>query len=331
MGRLILHIGTHKTATTTIQDTFYANSQKLGDLGLIYPVFGAHSGHHCLVTDWRSRPAAYAIDGGPVEGLATVADRHASDDRTVFLSSEEFSRPAALSDLGRVRDALAAFDSVEVVCVLRAQWQFVQSVYAEVSKTRLPPRPPAMVETAIADGQADGLWVDYTRILDGLQSTFDPDRITFLDYDVLRHGKSGVVGGIFRQARIAVPPRSLKRVNGGRSNVSAPPLAIWAASIASEPAPAPDWLVRRTSEALIKEFGEATKTTLFTRSEYNRLRDHFGAANDRLRDRIGATSVDLPLDFPALDDFDVYREDIGSGFWAQVTRQLVKGVSESAA
>jgi len=64
MARLILHIGTHKTATTTIQNSFHANRKLLAQHGLIYPDLGRAAGHHGLVTDWIDLPANYHYPQG---------------------------------------------------------------------------------------------------------------------------------------------------------------------------------------------------------------------------------------------------------------------------
>ena len=70
MARAILHIGTHKTATTTLQDSFRLNAALLARRGLIYPQIDArHSGHHGLVTDWNPLPAVYHLPGGSMAAL----------------------------------------------------------------------------------------------------------------------------------------------------------------------------------------------------------------------------------------------------------------------
>jgi len=331
MAKIILHIGTHKTATTTIQDTFHANAKTLAKLGLVYPILASHTGHHGLVSNWPSRPKAYELPGGPLNTLSAVARRYANTDKTVFLSSEEFSREGALDDLGRVRAALAPFETIEVVCVLRSQWQFLQSVYGEIAKSRVPLRPPALVSTAIDSGAVEGLFVDYNSILDRLLATFNSNEIRILDFDSLKSEKNGIVGAFLRLARISVPHGALRRVNNGASNVSPQSLACWAANIASEPYIAPDWLVRAATTALTLESTSEAPACLFTRHEYDSLRAHFSPLNESLTKRLGPGTPEIKLTFPPASAIGLYREDVKSNFWAQLSRQLVKGIRAQAA
>ena len=44
MARIVLHIGTHKTATTTIQNVFHRNATLLAQHGIVYPRLGTATG-----------------------------------------------------------------------------------------------------------------------------------------------------------------------------------------------------------------------------------------------------------------------------------------------
>ena len=56
MSRIILHVGTHKTATTTLQDTCAANRRRLAAHGVVFPEVGPTNGQHTLVTRWIPLP-----------------------------------------------------------------------------------------------------------------------------------------------------------------------------------------------------------------------------------------------------------------------------------
>ena len=64
-----------------------------------------------------------------------------------------------------VRTALAPFDEIEVLCMLRPQWQFLQSIYLELSKHTSPARPPKLVDPVMESGMFEGLWIDYNKLL----------------------------------------------------------------------------------------------------------------------------------------------------------------------
>lgn len=88
MAKVVIHIGTHKTATTTIQDTFSQNAKLLRQHGVIYPRLSRFTGHHGLVSDWGRLPKVYDLPGGSKAALRQIANEHGAGDHTVFLSSE---------------------------------------------------------------------------------------------------------------------------------------------------------------------------------------------------------------------------------------------------
>ena len=120
MSKLILHVGTHKTATTTIQDILALNRKKLAKNGLIFPKMGRKSGQHGLVADWIALPEEYLFEEGSVAALKALSRDYANSDKTLFLSSEEFSRgdPNQHVDLATIRDLCSGFDEFQEAGVL---------------------------------------------------------------------------------------------------------------------------------------------------------------------------------------------------------------------
>ncbi len=323
MSKVILHIGTHKTATTTVQDMFWANSDLLAQHGLVYPRLNKASGHHGLVPEWPARPKVYELKEGSLGTLAALSAEYADTDKTLFLSSEEFSRDRSLAELGKIREALSAFDSIEVICVLRTQWQFLQSVYLEVSKKNSPPRPPNLVQPAINSGSCGGLWVDYNILLDRLEDVFAPEEISLMDFDTCRHAEGGIIGHLLRHMDIDLDQSQLELVNEGVSNVSPMSLASWAANILSEPKVAQEWVVRKTTEVMKAEFGDDVKPCLFTRAEFGTLKDHFDARNEALRERRAAVQPDFAISPANADGLTLFRNEISSAYWVRVSRGMV--------
>jgi hypothetical protein len=327
MSKVVLHIGTHKTASTTIQDTFWANADLLAQHGLIYPRI-AHetiTGHHGLVFDWARLPEGYRLPQGSRQALREIADRHAGGSDTVFLSSEEFSRgdPKATVDFGEVRQLLSDFDEIEVICFLRPQWQFLQSIYMEVSRNRLPVRPPQMVEPVIATGMFEGLWIDYNSLLDQLERHFAPEEITFADFNSCRAVPGGILAYLLWHLEIDLDVAELKLVNGGASNVSPMPLACWMANMLSEPKTAPPWLIAQVTRALEAHFGPDMKPSLFTRPELVRLHKHFEARNALLQQRRSKVQPDFAVVDKDRTGLSVFRNAIPSAFWVRFCRSMV--------
>lgn len=323
MSKVVLHIGTHKTATTTVQDMFWTNSDLLAQHGLVYPRLNRASGHHGLVLNWPARPKVYELPEGSLETLAALAKQYAGTDQTLFLSSEEFSRDRSAAELGQIREALSGFDEIEVICVLRTQWQFLQSVYLEVSKNRLPPRPPQLVQPVIESGMFEGLWVDYNRLLDRLENVFDPEEITLMDFDTCRRAEGGIIGHFLRHLSIDLDPEQLEMVNEGASNVSPMSLASWAANILVEPKVAPEWVVDKAAEAMKLEFGETVKPCLFTREEFRTLKQHYDGVNAKLSKRRAAVQPDFALTPASTDGLTLFRNEIHSAYWVRVARRMV--------
>lgn len=325
MARVVLHIGTHKTATTTIQDTFAHNAKLLEEHGIIYPKLGKATGHHGLVAEWnRHLPKVYHLAGGSLANLAKIAERHAHGDRTVLLSSEEFSRAA---DYGRVdfaalRAALAGFDRIEVLCVLREQWQFVQSIYLEIAKGRAPARPPVFVESVLGTDMVEGLWTDYNLLYDHLLQSFDPDEITFLDFDASRGAAGGIVGQVLAHLGCPLAVEALEPVNEGHSNRSSPAIPVWAASVISEPQVAPPWLIGATTGAFGVQFGEKARAILWTREETRWLRDYAQERNHRLSGRLATRQPGFAIAATPSQANDIHRGDCAADFWLRCSRWM---------
>lgn len=150
MPELFLHIGTHKTGTTSVQRFFAQNREPLRQLGIWYPEFGIadlpdHYAHHRLAHAMAGRDDLMQPDDVK-RFLGLVAEQARSDER-VFVSAEPLYRhviPAdgasveeAISDevayeryAEVVRDCFDGFD-VTVMVMLRRQDLFAESLYAE--------------------------------------------------------------------------------------------------------------------------------------------------------------------------------------------------------
>ncbi len=326
MSRVVLHIGTHKTATTTIQDMFHKNAALLEQHGVIYPRIGRVTGHHGLVYDWGRLPPVYKLDASSLDAFTWIAKEHAHKDATVFLSSEEFSRgdPNAAVDFAAVRERLAPFDEIEVICMLRPQWQFLQSIYLELSKVKIPVRPAKMLESALETGLSQGLWIDYNLLLDRLEETFDPAQITFLDFETSAKAEGGIIGTMLRHLGVDLEATALEAVNNGASNVSPEPLVTWIANLASEPAPAPGWLVKLAQKSFDLQYKEPVKSTLFSQHEVNQLTKHFAALNDKLETRRQQAQPDFRMTPPDIGKLGVFRNTIPTQLWVRMCRLMVQ-------
>jgi hypothetical protein len=330
MARVVLHMGTHKTATTTLQDSFHANRALLAQHGVIYPALGRHTGHHGVLTDWIALSGAYQLPEGGIGTLRSLAAEHVDSDVTLFLSSEEFSRAGGQGghvDMAALRAIFDGFESITVLCCLRPQWQFLQSVYLEVARDRRPLAPPKIVETALATHQVDGLWCEFGALYDHLRSGFAAHEIRLLNFDVLKGHPNGIIGAMLDEIDVSLAASDLAQMSVGHSNVSPKPLPVWAAlallsgGIAQE-GPKGHALVEAMTTAVDLEYGAGRSSSIFTRDEQSRLAVYFGPLNANLVARVCDHQPEFYLtNTPPASDA-LYREDLGSAFWVRAARRI---------
>lgn len=131
MNRLYVHIGRHKTGTTSVQWLFCENFEKLKDLGIYYPISGREGwGHH----RFASSLTRDAVESGFFDQEANVKMRidmlHEIEEqitqKNVLISSEALQGcdPALLNEI------LTPFKPIYIV-YLREQVGYLLSSYTE--------------------------------------------------------------------------------------------------------------------------------------------------------------------------------------------------------
>jgi len=325
MSRVIVHIGTHKTATTTVQDTFYANADLLAQHGLIYPTFRKHTGHHGLVAERVGLGPSYHLPEGGLAALSQIAATYGDTDQTVFLSSEEFSRgqDGKRTDMALLRGLLDPFDEIEVICVLRDQWHFLQSIYLEISKSRRPPPPGEIVAHALNTRLWQGLWIDYGLLYDHLVTGFDPHQIRLIDFAACTAHCGGIIGYMLDLIGTDLTFGDLDLVNDGASNRSPLSLAMWAGHFLNEPNLVDADLIALITDAFRVEYGEDAKSCLFTRAEAKRINEFFRPLNKDLASRIAQMQPGFALAPSLLTGNTIFREDISATFWMRCARRIL--------
>jgi hypothetical protein len=321
MARIVLHVGTHKTATTTLQNTLGANRARLAERGIVYPKIRPGNAHHSLATQWIELPDTYRNPAPAAELWREVAAMARDPDATVILSSEEFSRwrPKAV-DFAELARLVAAFDERLVVCTLRNQLAYLQSIYLQVSRewSHLPFE--AFIGTALRDRHATGVSLDYGALYDRLLAGFAPSEIRFLCYETATRHQGGVVGAFLAAAGLAAD--DLVPLAAGDSNVSPEPLAAWAANqIVSKP-PTPDRLIAHARAAFAETFGGTAKSTLYSRDEAKRLAASFAPLNAAFEARYRAVDPDFALAPLSLAPDLVYRGQLATPFWIRFGKRL---------
>lgn len=136
MTALILHIGWHRTATTTIQHALHDSRELLVRKGVLYPLTGLHgSSHHSIAWGVTERP----INGwGSTPDFQNLVDQLTEEIRssacdTVIISTEALRQVVYQPNRGpgrsRLTQLLALFSDVRVLCCVRHQAPQLESSY----------------------------------------------------------------------------------------------------------------------------------------------------------------------------------------------------------
>ena len=221
MSGFVLHIGTHKTGTTALQRTLGAARLPLRTHGIVYPrLHPARPG----ITCW-SAPGSTGI---------TIVERRSGSGRasprvtpaakaTLVLSSEEFSRARPQSvDFTELAGLVAGFGQRTIVCYLRNQASYIQSIYLQVRKRGRTLNFDRFVATCIAERFAGGMHLDYGALFARVRAGFAPEEVRFLSYEEASGHPGGLAGHFLTtigsdrrpaagsaQQRLAEPPRLL--------------------------------------------------------------------------------------------------------------------------
>lgn len=187
MRRCFLHIGTHKTGTSSIQRSLSQVPSLLSKANFYFPDSGkwtADSGHHGLATAADSNEYKALVDSMILE-IARVPHH-------IILSSEEFTHMLWRNTQGfqRLVDRIRTVaDRVTVILYLRRQPDFIESNYLERLKSRFRLGFSTYAFARIHEDLAE-FPLDYRRLVNVL------DRVSNIDVDVRSYDgirRSGVL------------------------------------------------------------------------------------------------------------------------------------------
>ncbi len=184
-GTAFIHVGTHKTGTTSIQAMLAMNDDLLRAAGVFVPKTGriAHglAGHHNIAWELAGDPQF-----DPACGTFEMLLREAAyaNENIVCMSSEEFEflhfDEAALRNL---RDGLLAIGyQPKIVLYLRPQCDYLESLYAEIVRV-WDIAFVDFLEKIINDGVYGRSRFDYLRVADAFADTFGAENTIIRSYD----------------------------------------------------------------------------------------------------------------------------------------------------
>jgi len=208
-----LHIGTHKTGTTSLQTLLTSNKQCLERSGILVPRSGrawTGGGHHNLAWEWNGDDRFNLTFGAWRDVLGEL---RSSNFPAVCLSSEDFEylhrKPDSLS---RIRQDLNSIGyQVRVVVYLRPQADYVESLYAELVKHGVHAAFREYLGEILQSGamvhrDSWGLVFDYRQLLDPFAKAFGTAGMVVRPYSATRPSNdllNNFVSVISRGHRIA--------------------------------------------------------------------------------------------------------------------------------
>lgn len=320
MAKVVIHIGTHKTGTTYLQEKLAASRSMLANNGIVYPDYG-HSAHHGLIAHWNNLPKGYRVAGDPERVWQELARRYSKSDKTLLLSSEEFSRVAEnRPDFQKIIGYLRDFESVRLVCFLRDQVSYLQSIYTEVSKIMSPPPPPAIVAETLVTGRFTGVALDYNDLLDTIGAQVSPEILEFHSYDDACRAEGGILGYFLRLMGVSFASAATK--DEVRVNESVPPLTVWASNMIAAPRVSTPRLHGLVRKALARRFPDYAKGVVFNPDEIARLIERFEPENERFFGRVSQNNPHLRM--PRQNRFlgQLCRRDVDVIAWNEIAREL---------
>jgi hypothetical protein len=209
MKTLFLHIGTHKTATTTLQKTFSSSQELLIDSGIYYPNYDIidakkHYSHHDIARSIAGGPNARFTHEQLVRFFSAL-EKRTPEDGICFISSEIFYRINIHSNkqkrgyIAKVKNyASLSGMHCKVVITLREQASFLDSLYREhVRQTNYAENFDAFLEK-FSD------WINYKNQLELWANALGVPKVLF--YERLNKEK--------------LPEEFLEKSTGRRLNLS---------------------------------------------------------------------------------------------------------------
>ncbi|MEQ9483882.1 sulfotransferase domain-containing protein [Coleofasciculus sp. F4-SAH-05] len=128
MTTIYLHIGTHKTGTTTLQKFLSSNRQKLLEKRVLYP--SSPDCHHKLLQNkGKDKPWGLNLD----EWKYLIQEIKSENPEKIVVSSENFCR-LYFEDVHKVKDNLSGYNT-KIIVYIRRQDDYFASLYCQAIKT----------------------------------------------------------------------------------------------------------------------------------------------------------------------------------------------------
>lgn len=135
MPTVYIHIGQHRTGTTSLQNFLAANRNVLYEKGFIYPEFLKPASSHFFA--WHCGFGNRNLTNEEHEQVRAVLQKTKREalenSKDILISSEILFSNIRKSALKKIREQFTGFD-VKIICYLRRQDEYIQSYYTQYIK-----------------------------------------------------------------------------------------------------------------------------------------------------------------------------------------------------
>lgn len=130
LERVILHIGRHKSGTSSLQHCLNRNSKLLAAAGVLYPLYGRNGkvAHHDIAKALNPNLQNTPID--PVHIANNILQERHNEEATIIISSEAFQN---ICDLTYVKEFLTALhpEHITIICYFREHLDYAIAAYRQ--------------------------------------------------------------------------------------------------------------------------------------------------------------------------------------------------------
>lgn len=295
--RIVLHIGTEKTGTTTLQSALVDNKASLTEHGIAY--LHSASGINAQDLAQASLPddthnnyfvrkrietsgAKKHFREKVFNGYARELGRAAHDADTVIISSEHFhSQLRTVDSIKQVRELVAPYATeIEVVCYLRRQVDMVVSFYSTALKAGWSPSFSEFVERMLKPGQ---YYCNFRKLLDNWEWIFGRGALRVKRFGQGLLYKGDMIDDFLSVCRL--PASAIKRrpanINESVNHLGQVLLREYNRTVGGGPARAVPAQVRRTRQAIADAFQGKGQQLPAARAK--ELQSRFDTSNEAVR------------------------------------------------
>lgn len=198
----ILHIGTHRTGTTSFQGWAFSHGHELSRLTALDYYDGLFGPSHfeipllCLRTNrnmpMRAKHLDWCLDEWQQMARAHVRNQVERPSHALLASAEAFSYLRHRDEIERVIELLHP-RQIAVVVVLRERSSFLRSYREWLAEVGIPASPYHESFAYVAD---DSWLADYAALLGAWRRTLGADRVVEVDYEETLRRSGSVIPGI---------------------------------------------------------------------------------------------------------------------------------------